>query len=74
MEADVGTTEICGVATDPLDEVEVLNLSGNAVPISDLWKDRRAVVAFARHFGFSLIVHLKYTSVQSRKLCLILCS
>ncbi|CAN6909260.1 unnamed protein product [Brassica oleracea] len=24
---------------------------GNEIPISDLWKDRKAVVAFARHFG-----------------------
>lgn len=71
IEADVETTAIGGVATDPLDEVEVLDLSGNAVPISDLWKDRKAVVAFARHFGFFIIVHLKYTTVQSRKLCLI---
>ncbi|KAL6649715.1 hypothetical protein ACP70R_013939 [Stipagrostis hirtigluma subsp. patula] len=31
--------------------VEVLDLSGKAVPIVDLWKDRKAVVAFARHFG-----------------------
>ncbi|CAH9078254.1 unnamed protein product [Cuscuta epithymum] len=34
-----------------LDNVEVYDLSGKGVPISDLWKDRRAVVAFARHFG-----------------------
>ncbi|WZZ72776.1 hypothetical protein YC2023_084146 [Brassica napus] len=24
---------------------------GNEIPISDLWKDRKAIVAFARHFG-----------------------
>ncbi|CAN6301294.1 unnamed protein product [Urochloa humidicola] len=34
-----------------LQGVEVFNLSGKAVPVVDLWKDRKAVVAFARHFG-----------------------
>ncbi|KAK2647683.1 hypothetical protein Ddye_015172 [Dipteronia dyeriana] len=34
-----------------LDTVKVFDLNGNAIPISDLWKDRKAVVAFARHFG-----------------------
>ncbi|PSS23686.1 Thioredoxin-like protein [Actinidia chinensis var. chinensis] len=34
-----------------LDRVQVFDLNGNSVPISDLWKDRKAVVAFARHFG-----------------------
>ncbi|CAI9098098.1 OLC1v1034681C1 [Oldenlandia corymbosa var. corymbosa] len=34
-----------------LDSVKVLNLNGDEVVISDLWKDRKAVVAFARHFG-----------------------
>lgn len=29
----------------------MFDLNGNGVPISDLWKDRKAVVAFARHFG-----------------------
>ncbi|KAL8504569.1 hypothetical protein ACS0TY_015945 [Phlomoides rotata] len=37
--------------TDSLDSVLVYDLNGNAIPISDLWKDRKAVVAFARHFG-----------------------
>ncbi|XP_057981959.1 thioredoxin-like protein AAED1, chloroplastic [Malania oleifera] len=37
--------------TDLLDRVEVFDLDGNGIPISDLWKDRKAVVAFARHFG-----------------------
>ncbi|XP_042475373.1 thioredoxin-like protein AAED1, chloroplastic isoform X1 [Macadamia integrifolia] len=37
--------------TRMLDSVEVLDLNGKAIPISDLWKDRKAVVAFARHFG-----------------------
>ncbi|XP_077214054.1 thioredoxin-like protein AAED1, chloroplastic isoform X1 [Tasmannia lanceolata] len=34
-----------------LESVEVFDLNGKAIPISDLWKDRKAVVAFARHFG-----------------------
>lgn len=36
---------------DSLDDVLVFDLSGNAIPISDLWKERKAVIAFARHFG-----------------------
>ncbi|KAB2013717.1 hypothetical protein ES319_D09G175200v1 [Gossypium barbadense] len=36
---------------DLLDAVKVFDLNGNEIPISDLWKDRKAVVAFARHFG-----------------------
>ncbi|XP_073045324.1 thioredoxin-like protein AAED1, chloroplastic, partial [Primulina eburnea] len=34
-----------------LDNVVVLDLNGKEIHISDLWKDRKAVVAFARHFG-----------------------
>ncbi|XP_062003185.1 thioredoxin-like protein AAED1, chloroplastic [Rosa rugosa] len=34
-----------------LDSVKVFDLNGNGIPISDLWKDRTAVIAFARHFG-----------------------
>lgn len=34
-----------------LDTAKVFDLNGNAVLISDLWKDRKAVIAFARHFG-----------------------
>ncbi|CAI0471603.1 unnamed protein product [Linum tenue] len=37
--------------TNSLDSVKVVDLSGNEIPVSDLWKDRKAVVAFARHFG-----------------------
>ncbi|KAG4913361.1 hypothetical protein JHK84_053815 [Glycine max] len=37
--------------TSSLDSVKVFDLNGNGIPISDLWKDRKAVVAFARHFG-----------------------
>lgn len=36
---------------DLLDRVQVFDLNGNGIPVSDLWKDRKAVVAFARHFG-----------------------
>nr|CAB3496273.1 unnamed protein product [Digitaria exilis] len=35
-----------------LQGVEVFDLSGEAVPIVDLWRNRKAVIAFARHFGF----------------------
>jgi meiotic recombination protein SPO11 len=34
-----------------LQGVEVFDLSGKAVPVVELWRDRKAVVAFARHFG-----------------------
>ncbi|KAK1271556.1 hypothetical protein QJS04_geneDACA019700 [Acorus gramineus] len=34
-----------------LDTVEVFDLTGKTIPLSDLWRDRKAVVAFARHFG-----------------------
>ena len=34
-----------------LDTVKVFDLNGNGIPISDLWKDRKAIIAFARHFG-----------------------
>ncbi|XP_072975046.1 thioredoxin-like protein AAED1, chloroplastic [Typha angustifolia] len=34
-----------------LEGVEVFDLSGKAIPIVNLWRDRKAVVAFARHFG-----------------------
>ena len=39
-------------APNLLETVKVFDLNGNEIPISDLWKDRKAVVAFARHFGF----------------------
>ncbi|KAF5184355.1 Thioredoxin-like protein aaed1 protein [Thalictrum thalictroides] len=34
-----------------LNMVTVFDLDGREIVISDLWKDRKAVVAFARHFG-----------------------
>ncbi|CAA7406284.1 unnamed protein product [Spirodela intermedia] len=34
-----------------LEGVEVFDLEGRPIPIIDLWKDRKAVIGFARHFG-----------------------
>ncbi|KAL2933833.1 Thioredoxin-like protein AAED1 chloroplastic [Bienertia sinuspersici] len=34
-----------------LDKALVFDLKGNGVQITDLWRDRKAVIAFARHFG-----------------------
>ncbi|KAJ6699093.1 THIOREDOXIN-LIKE PROTEIN AAED1 CHLOROPLASTIC [Salix purpurea] len=48
---EAGSGLVSEDTTNILDTVEVLDLNGNAIPISDLWKDRKAVVAFARHFG-----------------------
>lgn len=36
---------------DALDKVRVFDVNGNEIPLTDLWKERKAVVAFARHFG-----------------------
>ncbi|XP_068644558.1 thioredoxin-like protein AAED1, chloroplastic [Aristolochia californica] len=47
----ISPTEMFEDAVSSLEEVELLDLSGKAIPISHLWKDRKAVVAFARHFG-----------------------
>ncbi|XP_048138273.1 thioredoxin-like protein AAED1, chloroplastic isoform X2 [Rhodamnia argentea] len=49
--AGVETSAVGEDTVDSLDDVLVFDLSGNAIPISDLWKDRKAVIAFARHFG-----------------------
>ncbi|KAF8006094.1 hypothetical protein BT93_K0405 [Corymbia citriodora subsp. variegata] len=49
--AGVGAPAVGEDTIDSLDDVQVFDLSGNAIPISDLWKDRKAVIAFARHFG-----------------------
>ncbi|GER57302.1 prostamide/prostaglandin F synthase [Striga asiatica] len=46
-ESSAGTED----TTYSLDNAQVVDLNGNGIPISDLWKDRKAVVAFARHFG-----------------------
>lgn len=37
--------------TNLLERVQVFDLNGKSILISDLWKERKAVVAFARHFG-----------------------
>lgn len=47
----IASSEVSEDTTSLLDTVQVFDLNGNGVPISDLWKDRKAVVAFARHFG-----------------------
>ncbi|XP_047332137.1 thioredoxin-like protein AAED1, chloroplastic [Impatiens glandulifera] len=47
----IGSTLVGEEVADVLDRVQVFDLSGNSILISDLWKDRKAVVAFARHFG-----------------------
>ncbi|WCJ34598.1 Thioredoxin superfamily protein [Euphorbia peplus] len=47
-----GSTGIVNLDTvSLLDTVQVFDLDGNGIPISDIWKHRKAVVAFARHFG-----------------------
>lgn len=48
MESSVVTEDMGNL----LDVVQVFDLDGKAIPISDLWKNRKAVVAFARHFGY----------------------
>ena len=35
----------------PLSDVTVLDLEGRPVRVGDLWKERRAVLVFVRHFG-----------------------
>lgn len=37
--------------TNSLENVEVFDITGKAIRITDLWRDRKAVIAFARHFG-----------------------
>ncbi|KAG6386331.1 hypothetical protein SASPL_155227 [Salvia splendens] len=41
------TSAVSDGTTDLLESVIVYDLNGNGIPISDLWKDRKAVVAFA---------------------------
>lgn len=45
------SSEVADGSAKLIDDVQVFDLNGNAVSISNLWKDRKAVVAFARHFG-----------------------
>ncbi|GMH26411.1 hypothetical protein Nepgr_028254 [Nepenthes gracilis] len=47
----IGSSAVGENTTDSLDKVRVFDLNGNGIPITDLWKNRKAVVAFARHFG-----------------------
>lgn len=50
--AGADTSALTEGTKDSLDRVVVYDLNGNEIPIFDLWKDRKAVVAFARHFGW----------------------
>ncbi|XP_058210759.1 thioredoxin-like protein AAED1, chloroplastic isoform X1 [Rhododendron vialii] len=45
------SSEVSEDATSLLDRVTVFDLNGQGIPIADLWKERKAIVAFARHFG-----------------------
>ncbi|KAL4285322.1 hypothetical protein GQ457_16G023210 [Hibiscus cannabinus] len=47
----LGSSAVSEDSVDLLDTVKVFDLNGTEIPISNLWKDRKAVVAFARHFG-----------------------
>ncbi|GAB2300558.1 hypothetical protein Dimus_034599 [Dionaea muscipula] len=47
----IGSSVVGEETTDSLETVEVFDLNGKGIPITDLWKDRKVVVAFARHFG-----------------------
>ena len=49
--SEIETSEVSEDSSSLLDTVKVFDLNGNGIPISQLWKDRKAVVAFARHFG-----------------------
>ncbi|KAM3217424.1 Thioredoxin-like protein AAED1, chloroplastic [Capsicum annuum] len=52
-----------------LDDVQVFDLKGQGIPISDLWKDRKAVVAFARHFGCVLCrIRADYLAAEKDKM------
>ncbi|KAJ7531353.1 hypothetical protein O6H91_14G041500 [Diphasiastrum complanatum] len=61
-----------------LEKVEVLDLSGNKVQLPNLWKDRIAVIGFARHFGCILcrkradILASKKNDMDAAKVSLIL--
>nr|XP_043632336.1 thioredoxin-like protein AAED1, chloroplastic [Erigeron canadensis] len=51
VSSSAGTSQASVEINNLLERVEVLDVDGNSILISDLWKDRKAVVAFARHFG-----------------------
>ncbi|KAH6797728.1 Thioredoxin superfamily protein [Perilla frutescens var. hirtella] len=63
------TSAVTEGTLDLLDNVLVYDLNGNGIPISDLWKDRKAVVAFARHFGCVLCrTRAAYLAAQKDKM------
>ncbi|XP_076945068.1 thioredoxin-like protein AAED1, chloroplastic [Bidens hawaiensis] len=51
VSSSAGNAQLSVESGSLLERVEVFDLNGNSVLIADLWKDRKAVVAFARHFG-----------------------
>jgi hypothetical protein len=53
-----------------LELVKVFDLEGNGIPISDLWKDRKAVVAFARHFGWFSLIRFKNQATLFLDVCM----
>ncbi|XP_066395116.1 uncharacterized protein [Miscanthus floridulus] len=55
-----------------LQGVEVFDLNGKAVPIVDLWKERKAVVAFARHSGACCAERGRTFSRRNRMSCKLL--
>ncbi|XP_010528163.1 PREDICTED: thioredoxin-like protein AAED1, chloroplastic [Tarenaya hassleriana] len=61
-----GTSAAGQDTVDLLDTVKVFDLNGNEVPISDLWKDRKAVVAFARHFG-CVLCRIRAAYLEAKK-------
>lgn len=61
-----GTSSVGGDTVDLLDTVKVIDLNGNEIPISDLWKDRKAVVAFARHFG-CVLCRIRAAYLEAKK-------
>ncbi|KAK9169029.1 hypothetical protein Syun_001169 [Stephania yunnanensis] len=59
-------TSVTEDTTSLLDKVEVFDLDGKEIALTDLWKDRKTVVAFARHFGLKLSSTLLPMTVQAR--------
>ncbi|XP_020600322.1 thioredoxin-like protein AAED1, chloroplastic [Phalaenopsis equestris] len=65
-----GTASITGDKdiSNSLEKVEVYDLTGKAVPIIDLWRDRKAIIAFARHFG-CVLCRKRADVLASKKVC-----
>ncbi|KAK4342966.1 hypothetical protein RND71_038782 [Anisodus tanguticus] len=64
-----GTPVVSEDTINVLDDVQVFDLKGQGVPISDLWKDRKAVIAFARHFGCVLCrIRADYLAAEKDKM------